>query len=422
MIEFMKSLWCDRRGNALVIAGASLPMVLGAAGLATDTIQWAMWKRQLQNTADSAAIAGVYAKLSEQGVSDAVDYDIDGGPNFVRVGRTATGKKYQLLNSPIVGYPGDGPDYTNSVSVRVQLQKSLGFTALFMAAPPVITANATAAAVETGEYCAQAQVNTGATGISAGGSALVNLNCGMITNSTSIDAAVAFGSSSVRADPVAAVGGLNTSANWAPGTRLLPFTRAQPDPFADVLPPAIPDNCSNLNDTPQTVQTYPATAPTGPVCLQNLTVQGNLTLQPGTYVVTGDMLVNSGAKLSCSGCTFVLTNAVPSKTGTVSINGGAELNLSAPDGGPYKGILFYSNRAASENSVNKINGNSLSSFKGAFYFPHQQMEFAGNGGITFQCLKLIAWQLAFTGNSSISNNCPDWYGKRFKGQHVRLVA
>ena len=60
MIGFIRKLIEDRRGNALVIAGACLPLIVGAAGLATDTIQWTLWKRQLQRAADSAAIAGVY--------------------------------------------------------------------------------------------------------------------------------------------------------------------------------------------------------------------------------------------------------------------------------------------------------------------------------------------------------------------------
>ncbi len=47
-----------------MIAGAALPLVVGAAGLATDTIQWTLWKRQLQRAADSAAIAGVYDRSS----------------------------------------------------------------------------------------------------------------------------------------------------------------------------------------------------------------------------------------------------------------------------------------------------------------------------------------------------------------------
>ena len=60
MILSFKKLWHDKRGNALVIAGAALPLVVGSAGLASDTIQWTLWKRQLQRAADSAAIAGVY--------------------------------------------------------------------------------------------------------------------------------------------------------------------------------------------------------------------------------------------------------------------------------------------------------------------------------------------------------------------------
>ena len=61
MISSLKRLWRDRRGNSLAIAGAALPLVLGSAGLASDTIQWTLWKRQLQRAADSAAMAGVYA-------------------------------------------------------------------------------------------------------------------------------------------------------------------------------------------------------------------------------------------------------------------------------------------------------------------------------------------------------------------------
>ena len=38
MIGFFKKLWRDKRGNALVIAAAALPLVLGSAGLASDTI------------------------------------------------------------------------------------------------------------------------------------------------------------------------------------------------------------------------------------------------------------------------------------------------------------------------------------------------------------------------------------------------
>src|SRR4029453_2127507 len=78
MVSLFKKLWNNKRGNALVIAGAALPMVVGAAGLASDTIQWTLWKRQLQRAADSAAMSGVYTRLktnTQQAVSDAVIHD-----------------------------------------------------------------------------------------------------------------------------------------------------------------------------------------------------------------------------------------------------------------------------------------------------------------------------------------------------------
>ena len=77
MIGFFKKLWRDKRGNALVIAAAALPLVLGSAGLASDTIQWALWKRQLQRAADSG---GDRRRLCQRAMSatvtDAVTRDL----------------------------------------------------------------------------------------------------------------------------------------------------------------------------------------------------------------------------------------------------------------------------------------------------------------------------------------------------------
>src|SRR3990170_4820483 len=79
MIAFFKRLLRDRRGNMIVMAAAGLPVVIGAAGLATDTIQWTLWKRQLQRAADSAAMAGVYSGMqtyNKATVEAAVDADL----------------------------------------------------------------------------------------------------------------------------------------------------------------------------------------------------------------------------------------------------------------------------------------------------------------------------------------------------------
>jgi len=410
MMAFMKRLARDKRGNALLVAAGALPLIIGSAGLASDTIQWTLWKRQLQRAADSAAIAGVYAKMAAQDVNTQVTNDLTKNNH--------TG--ITLLGSPTIGFPLAGLNSLSPVSVGLQLQQRLGFSSVFMAAAPIITANATAAAIPSGNYCVVSLESTNVTGITAGGNATVDLGCGMITNSTSMDAAIAFGSSSVHASPVAAVGGLDQTDNWASGTTLLPFTLKQADPFASVDAPAIPSPCSpggqakvNSNNT----GTY------GPGCYSSMDFKGNVTLTAGTYIVTGDVDMGAQAVVTCTGCTIILTNSTPSSTGGLNINAGAQLNMSAATTGTYAGILFYQNRGATANVVNKINGNSSSTFQGAFYFPNQEVEFQGTAGLTYNCLKLVSRKVTFTGNSTVTNSCPANSGvPDITGYHVRLVA
>ena len=102
MRNFMTKIWGDKRGNAMIIAAAALPLLIGSAGLATDTIQWALWKRQLQRAADSAAIAGVYDRVAAEGATTntpaAVTKDL--GLN------NHTGMTLQS-GYPVVTYPAD---------------------------------------------------------------------------------------------------------------------------------------------------------------------------------------------------------------------------------------------------------------------------------------------------------------------------
>ena len=53
-----------------------MPLVIGSAGLATDTVEWALWKRQLQRAADSAAMAGVYAVIDGKTASTGATNDL----------------------------------------------------------------------------------------------------------------------------------------------------------------------------------------------------------------------------------------------------------------------------------------------------------------------------------------------------------
>jgi Flp pilus assembly protein TadG len=172
--QAFKRLWHDKRGNALLIAGAAMPLVIGSAGLASDTIQWALWKRQIQRAADSAALAGVYHRIQNDGstsaVGTAVDYDL-ARHNFA---------KPALLAPATITFPA-GTNWGYPVRVALSIQQRLNFSSFFMSTPPVITATGTAATSPTGVYCVVSLVDTSTTGIKSTGNGNLNLGCGMIT-------------------------------------------------------------------------------------------------------------------------------------------------------------------------------------------------------------------------------------------------
>ena len=447
MITFFRKLWRDKRGNALVIAAAALPLVLGSAGLASDTIQWALWKRQLQRAADSGAIAGVYsiAELSgaRTGVTDAVNSDL------------AYNSHIAYSTTKVIGQPTSGSYTADPYAVNVQLsvQKKLSFSGMFMSFIPTITANATATIVPSGHYCVISLENTPVTGITATGNADVDLGCGMITNSTSLTAAVATGSSDVNASPIAAVGGIPASTHWASGTQLMPLTMAQADPYAGINPPASSSypsgNCTQfVNDHPHDVHdasywtsgTYsPMTgASAGAMCFRgDVSIQGTVTFPNNSVIVLdgGSLSVGSQGTLNCSGCTFILTNrdtASSATIGNMDFNAGSTINVSAPGtsatgvAATYQGILVYQDRRAQDGTnsgqQSRLNGNSSSFFQGALYFPSQQVTFNGTAGMSTQCFQLVARRVYYSGTMNISNSCPADSGAHdFTGKKVRLV-
>lgn len=429
MIKFLKRLWRDRRGNALIIAAGALPLVIGSAGLASDTIQWTLWKRQLQRAADSAALAGVYAKVqtADTGMTpeDAVDTDL--------AKNNQTGIAL-LSGYPQVTFPADTSTYKHAVKVTLAIQKRLGFTSLFLSTPPTIIAEGTAATVEKGVYCVVSLESTSATGITATGNGNVNLGCGMITNSTSLTAAIATGSSTVNATPIAAVGDIQSSSNWG-SAELLPFTVQEDDPFADVNPPSFtpcqgggPTNRLTVG-TGDNIDRSAIDAAGTVVCFSEIGIQGDIILGSATYVIDGgDFTVGAQAHVTCAGCTIILTNSSSGSTATigdVDINAGAEIDMSAPTTGTYDGILFYQDRRAQSgpSKVNRINGNSDSLMTGAFYFPNQQLDINGTAGLTFSCAQFVARNVNFSGNGSITNTCTAGYGSNsILADHVRLIA
>jgi len=145
----------------------------------------------------------------------------------------------------------------------------------------------------------------------------------------------------------------------------------------------------------------------GTNCWASMKVGSNksLTLPPGTYYINGGDVVLQG-DLTCTGCTIVMTNNDPLSTtiGQFKANADADINMTAPTTGTYKGIAIYQDRRATDSSPgNKINGNQGSIIQGALYFPKSQLDYNGTGTTSAICTMFVARRINFSGNSTTTN-------------------
>jgi len=454
MMKLLRKIWQNRRGNVIIIMGAMLPLVIGCAGLATDTIQWTLWKRQLQRAADSAAIAGVYTRTTtdtQAAVETAVCNDLLKNQH---TGLLLAGTYYTCADGTTrrgqVTLLSDSGNTTKQVQVSLTVSQSLPFSSMFMTAVPNITANATAASVPGGGSACFLALTTSAseTGLAFTGNAAVYApNCDGFSDSSSTNTSSAKGSSDVTINTVGGVGGIQASNNFHV-TAYRPYSPALADPFIDITPSASDMVC---NATTTVTHGNNGSNITGPValdentvfplvdqtsgkstnCFSSLSVSSNktLTLPAGTYYINGGDAFIQG-NLTCNGCTIVLTNSSSSTTATIGqfkVNASSNINLTAPTTGTYQGIAIYQDRRAvdSNSNVNKINGNSSSIINGAMYFPNQQLEYNGTGTTSATCTMFVAKRLVFTGNSSTSNkfngadDCPQY--PNFKVQALRII-
>ncbi|WP_374387403.1 pilus assembly protein TadG-related protein [Sandaracinobacter sp.] len=265
-----KRLLKDRKGAVALIMAAATPIIVGGLGLSIDTIQWTLTKRQMQRQADSGAIAGAYGLAQGRNVAAVVADDL------------ARNAYVDLTNDPVVeNAPTAGPQAGNTRAVRVALSTNvnLPFTGFFLNGPLTIPAEATASLVANGEFCALSLETANATGITLWGSSTVDLGCGMATNSVSANAVVAGGSSTVSATPIAAVGGVPQSSNYAPGTVLIPYAVPQPDPFLALPDPVVSGAAQNGNVNSNQTRTL------NPGTYNGMDLKGTVTLNPGTYVI-----------------------------------------------------------------------------------------------------------------------------------------
>jgi hypothetical protein len=408
-LNWLNRLRTNESGNIIAIGAAAMPMLIGSAALAVDTIQLSLWKRELQRAADSGAIAGAYAlaqNRSDAQIAATVTDDLTKNPHP------------PLVDTDVVRGPRAG--YTRAVHVSLTAERTLPFMNMFTGTPARLNADAAAAIVSQGRYCMVSLYEGTQPGITVNGNASVTLGCGMITNSRAASAITSGGSSSITASPVAAVGGLDGDGNNFEGeTDLIPYTTPQSDPYAHVPNP----NTSGCGTSPPPLsvsngQNLSITVGSAGACYSSLDIPPNGTLTingtgpliiyGGDATIQGDVRLGTGS----GGATLVMTGPETSPgSGTVSagnlnMNAQANFSVTAPTEGDYAGLVFYRDRRAPASTIT-IRGGATSTIKGAFYAANSNFDYAGNSGLTAECLQMVGQRIRFIGTADLLNECPE---------------
>ena len=241
-----------------------------------------------------------------------------------------------------------------------------------------------------------------AAGLTVGTADVVLESCSLYDNSNNTTALSLEGGSHISALSVGVVGGISGQSNITTTKGVRTDIAPVKDPYAGVsFPP--PGGCDYNNfKAPKNGTLSPG------VYCNGMTFDGkaNVTLNPGIYYVDrGSFYVAGGTTLKGTDVTLVFTSSTGSNWPTVTIQGGANIDLTAPTTGPLAGIVFFGDRKMSSSTLFRFAGGSSQYFGGSVYVPAGKVEFAGGTSTKTGCTKLIADTISFIGNTNLSLNC-----------------
>lgn len=364
-----------QRGQSMVVFAMTSLILIGVVGLTVNTGWGTIQRETAQSTADAVALGIAYGFNNGDNLNVATnDY---AGPIM-----QANGLPMSDLTTKMV---------TTATSVEIQATVSIGVTSFFSAAfgNKTFTSGATAEAPLTIQ-CGLCIDGTMTDNLSATGNPSIDVTGTNIYTAGNLSVG---GSAQVSADNVFVSGSTTVSGTVIPSPPIAvpPF----PNPVAE--PPA-PD-CNTLtaegvNDCPS-VQS--AGNPMSPGVYNNITLNGSagdVTMQPGIYVITGNMKVSSSTSLTGSGVMLYFTcssfpNPCPpnSTGGSLTIEGGGTINLTPPTSGPYQGLLIYQD--PNNNSPLYLTGGGELSLTGTIYAPSATLQLQGNSTATTSLNSII---------------------------------
>ncbi len=356
------------------LIGVCLTTLLGFGGVAVDAGYWAFAQQAQQNATDAAAIGGAQ-QLSRSSCPNqtlaTASAVADAGSNGFSNGGNVT---VTVQNPPL-----SGPYASNSCAVSVSIQRtgvSSFFTKFFGSQfqQGVTESTQAVAAVTTANSGSCLYLLSPSTWSSFNNATVTSPGC-----SIAIDYTADFNGGTITAPFIGYAGG---NPNW--GGTVFPLASPVPMlPVADPCPeipgcaylaanPPAATNCQTVNENGQSMTLNHG-------CYQNLNLNAPTIMNPGTYVISGNMNLNSGYTLTGSGVTIY----VPAGGNPPNFDGGT-VNLSPPTTGNGANVLYY--QVPSNTSSVNFNGPNVK-MSGLIYAPgSNSANFDGSNGNYAVCV------------------------------------
>ncbi len=378
------------RGQALIFIVFAIIGLIGLTALAVDGGNAFSEKRHAQNAADASALAAALAKVHDQ------DWLAAARARAASNGYTNNLTRDQVIvnNPPVVDdcNPNDTPSIYVGNSEYIQVIIRVKVPTYFASVVGWDTLNVCAESI--------ARARPPHTEPMIFGNAMVGLSphdCQAVRVHGTSDTVLIDGGLFVNSDSTCTQGAFNQSGSstlTAPNICVVGTYRYD---VGEVSPP--PSHCNPVPYPPQMIMPEITCSTAGtktgnvitPGTIPASWLSGDVTLQPGVYCINGDATINAHDEVQGSDIVLYFMN------GGLHINGGATLNLDAPDSGPYAGLLIY--LPLNNDSSLILNGNASSTFTGSILAPASDIQINGTGSADTYQTQVIGYTLDIIGTS-----------------------
>ncbi len=323
------------RGQSLVLAALLITALIGFVGLVVDGGEASNEQQAVRAAADGAALAGAYA-ISKGSATSAATTRAQ--QVLLAVPLPATDLTMSYLDSS------DSPTTITASVVTIRAVVADSHRTYFLAALGVSTLLLTATAEAQSSGGGAAAAGCAVCLMVASGTTLAERNNDIMTitggplqvNSNGAGAFTQSNGASLTAPSIAVVG---TVVKGTGTITPAPVTGATAiaDPLAAIPLPVVAGSSANF-----TAPSGASTLAPGVYGIITVNLGSTLTLNPGTFVITGQLNVNGGTVIG-AGVTIFLGCPLYPAACAVGATGGS-LTLSPPASGTYTGLTVFADR------------------------------------------------------------------------------